>query len=135
MSTTCAIPFQLDSTGAVQQVTDDSRALQDRVMALVSTVPGERLMRADFGIPTPNELFDPNIGDLVFAELKLLAAQAIALWEPGAVIVDIQPVINQDAITVAMDVRVGRADIPNAELNRPKTVLVTIGGSTLDASS
>jgi phage baseplate assembly protein W len=135
MSATCAIPFQLDSTGAIQQVTDNNRALQDRVMALVSTVPGERLMRADYGVPTPNELFDPNIGDLVFAELKLMASQAIRQWEPGAVIVDIQPVINQDSVTVAMNVRVGRADVPNAELNRAKTVLVAVGGSTFDASN
>lgn len=104
-------------------------------MALVSTVPGERLMRAGYGVPTPREIFDPNIGDLVFAELKLLASQAIRQWEPGAVIVDIQPVINQDAVTVAMNVRVGRGDVPNAELNKAKTVLVTVGGGTFDASS
>lgn len=135
MSTAVSIPFHIDSTGAVQTTSSDEQALQDRVMALVSTVPGERLMRADYGVPTPRELFDPNIGDIVFAELKLLAAQAIRQWEPGAVIVDIEPSINQDAMTVSMNVRVGRGDIPNAELNRPKTVLVTVGGGTFDASS
>jgi hypothetical protein len=135
MSSAVSIPFHVDSTGAIQATSSDDQALQDRVMALVSTVPGERLMRASYGVPTPSEIFDPHIGDLVFAELKLLASQAIKQWEPAAVIVDIQPVINQDAVTVAMNVRVGRADIPNAELNRPKTVLVTVGGSTFDASS
>lgn len=135
MSTAVSIPFRLDPTGAIQATHSDEQALQDRVMALVSTVPGERLMRAGYGVPTPREIFDPNIGDLVFAELKLLASQAIRQWEPGAVIVDIQPVINQDAVTVAMNVRVGRGDVPNAELNKAKTVLVTVGGGTFDASS
>lgn len=135
MSITCAIPFQLDSTGAVQQVSNEDRALQDRVMALVSTVPGERLMRADYGVPTSAELFDPMIRDLVFTELKQLAAQAIRKWEPAAAVIDIKPLINQDQTTVAMDVRVGRADTPNREVNRSKRVLITASGDTFDASS
>lgn len=133
MSLTCAIPFHLDSTGTVQQVSSEDKALSDRVRALVSTVPGERLMRSDYGVRTPDALFDPIIRDMVFAELRQMAAQAIRKWEPAAVIVDIQPITSQDDNTVALDVRVGRADVPNAELNRSRRVFVTIGGDILDA--
>lgn len=133
MSTTCSIPFHLDSTGAISQVASEDKALSDRVRALVGTVPGERLMRSDYGVPTPDALFDPIIRDLVFAELQQMAASAIRRWEPAAVIVDIQPILNQDSNTVSMDVRVGRADVPNAELNRSRRIYVTIGGDTLDA--
>lgn len=135
MSTTVAIPFRIDPTGGVGIVTNDDKALSDRVRALVSTVPGERLMRADYGVPTPDALFDPIINDMVFAELKQMALQAIRHWEPAAVIVNINPIVNEGASTVAMDVRVGRADTPNAELPRTRRVLVTIGGATLDAGN
>jgi len=135
MSISVVLPFQLDSTGAIQKTSNDDKALSDRVRALVSTVPGERLMRTDYGVPTPNALFDPNIADMVFAELKMMAVQAIRRWEPAAVVVDIQPVTSENSGSVALDVRVGRADVPNAELNRSKRVFVTVGGSTFDAGN
>jgi phage baseplate assembly protein W len=132
MSLTPAIPFHLDSTGQIQQVSDDDQALSDRVRALVATVPGERLMRADYGVPTPNALFDPIVQQMVFSELQQMAGQAIRKWEPAAVITNITPVVNTDANTVAMDVRVGTATTPNAEKNRSKVVSVTIGGDILE---
>ena len=135
MSTTVAIPFHVDSTGAIQTVVDDDRALQDRVMALVSTVPGERLMRADYGVRTTDALFDPIVREIVLGELKLEIAQAIRKWEPAAVITDIRPIATDDPTSVAMDVRVGRADTPNAELNRQRQVFVTVGGDTYDAGN
>lgn len=130
MSTYVSIPFTVDSTGAIQSTMNDDQALQDRVMALVSTVPGDRLMRAAYGVPTPNALFDPMIQDMVFAELQMMCAAAIRKWEPAAAIVSITPAINQDTNSVSLNVLVGRADTPKAELNRTQLVYVTVGGDT-----
>lgn len=135
MSTAVSIPFHINSTGSVQTTSSDDQALQDRVMALVSTVPGERLMRSDYGVPTPNFLFEPNIRDSLFGQLQGAAMQAIRRWEPTAVIVGVTPIANQDNTTVAFDVRVGRADTPSNERPRLKTVYVAVGGDILETGN
>ena len=52
-----SLPFRLDGYGAVATTSDLSRIWADRVRSVIATSFGERVMRPDFGCPTPVHLF------------------------------------------------------------------------------
>lgn len=53
-----SLPFRVDGYGRVAATSDPSRVWADRVRTVVSTNPGERVMRPTFGCPMPESLFD-----------------------------------------------------------------------------
>lgn len=82
-------PMQVDHTGSIR-MTDGAPDI-DRSMAVVlSTAPGERVMRPEFGCKIWDLLFEP-----VTANLLGLMAQAVrdalAQWEPRAEVEDVRP--------------------------------------------
>ncbi len=46
-------------SGGIAMVTDDA-AIRQSLMILLSTIPGERVMRPDYGCPLHRLVFDPN---------------------------------------------------------------------------
>lgn len=124
-----AVPFDLAADGSLAVVQDESQAVSDRVRALVATLPGDRVMRADYGVPTTEALFAVD-AEVASAEVQLMVTDAVTAWEPTAVINSIMPTIDMDLGLVHVDVGVGRADVPEAELTRYKTIQVAVGGTT-----
>jgi phage baseplate assembly protein W len=53
-----SLPFRVDGYGRVAATSDPSRIWADRVRSVVSTNPGERVMRPTFGCPMPENLFE-----------------------------------------------------------------------------
>lgn len=75
------------ATGAVAMVEGDE-AIRQAIMLLLSTVPGERLMRPGYGSHLHRLLFAVN--DQTTAGLAIhYVRQAIQRWEPRVSIVDI----------------------------------------------
>lgn len=76
-----------DSTGAVATVDGDDSVRQAIVM-LLTTVPGERLMRPDYGCSLNRLAFAPN--DQTTAGLAVhYVRRALTRWEPRVDIVDL----------------------------------------------
>ncbi len=72
--------FQVSSRGGVATVTDDA-AIRQGVLMLLSTLPGERVMRPDYGCELQRLVFAPN--DDTTAGLAMhYVRQAVERWEP-----------------------------------------------------
>lgn len=75
-----SLPFRFDGYGRVATTTDISRVWADRARTVVSTQPGERVMRPDFGCPMPESLFEAmvSVPEMVEADV----AAAFEKWLP-----------------------------------------------------
>lgn len=89
--TEIAIPFGLDVTGQVATTADLDVQSQNHVDSLVSTNPGERVMRPGYGVPVRSYLFEPG-PDVVDQSLVLDIRQQMAQWEPSLTVINIAPV-------------------------------------------
>lgn len=121
-----ALPFDVDQTGAIQVTTDPSQQMLDRVQALVGTLPGQRVMRATYGVPTSQFLFMPE--DMANAALQLAVKDAVATWEPSAVVTAVTGTVNEAMGVVNVQVQVARTDTPSAESANTRVVEVAVGG-------
>lgn len=133
VSRAMSTPFAIDHTGAVASTTDQREQLLDRVHALVGTLPGERVMRATYGVPTSTALFAINAG-AAHAQLERAVIDAVAAWEPSAVVSAVVADVNDEAGSVNVNVQVARSDVPNAEQDTTRTVGVLVGGTVVSAS-
>jgi uncharacterized protein len=77
----------LTATGAVSMVDGDA-SIRQAIMLLLSTTPGERLMRPEYGTYLSRLLFAPN--DDTTAGLAIhYVRQALTRWEPRVDIVEL----------------------------------------------
>lgn len=76
------------------RLVDGDDAIRQSIMLLLTTTPGERVMRPDYGCPIHRLVFSPN--DATTAGLAIhYVRQAINRWEPRVDIVRLDA--NQDA--------------------------------------
>lgn len=130
VSTAMRTPFAIDHTGAVAATTDPREQLLDRVHALVGTLPGERVMRATYGVPTSAALFDVN-AEAANDQLQRGVLDAVQTWEPSAVVSAIVATVNSELGMVNVNVQVSRSDVPGAEQDTTRTVGVLVGGTVV----
>lgn len=76
-----------DLSGAIETVADDD-AVRQSLLLLISTRPGERVMRPEYGCYLHRLVFAPN--DDTTAGLAMhYVRQAVERWEPRAQILDV----------------------------------------------
>lgn len=126
-------PFAIDHTGAVAFTSDPREQLVDRVHALVGTLPGERVMRATYGVPTSAALFAVD-ADVAYDQLERAVLDAVSQYEPSAVVSAVVADVNDDLGTVNINVQVSRADTPGAEQDTTRTVGVLVGGTVVSTA-
>ena len=80
IGSTIAFPLAVDETGAIALVSGPD-AIERSIIVVLSTAPGERVMRADFGCAIWNLLFDP-INDNTLGLMAQSVRQALGQWEP-----------------------------------------------------
>jgi len=90
-------PFQIDQTGAVSFDTDPIKWATNHILALLLTIPGERVMRPNYGIGIYTLVFenqDPLIEQQIIAAINI----GLNMWEPNIQVVDVdfiqQPIYN-----------------------------------------
>lgn len=98
-----SLPFRLDGYGRVAVTTDIKKIFADRVRTVISTYPGERVMRPTFGTFLPDDLF----GDAESTESFISAdvQDAFALWLPDLQFEDVE-VIEKDGPNGSVEVRI-----------------------------
>ena len=100
-------PMQVDHTGSLRMT--DGAADLDRSMAVVlSTAPGERLMRPQFGCRIWELMFEPVTPNLL-GLLDHAVRDALAQWEPRVVVEDVEAVPephNPSLVTIYVKYRV-----------------------------
>ncbi|MGW3153706.1 poly-gamma-glutamate hydrolase family protein [Streptomyces sp. NPDC001089] len=130
VSRAMSTPFAIDHTGAVAATTDSREQLLDRVHALVGTLPGERVMRATYGVPTSAALFAVS-PEAAHAQLERAVLDAVAAFEPSAQVSAVVADIDDDSGAVTVNVQVSRSDVPEAETDTARTVGVLVGGTVV----
>lgn len=126
-----AIPFSIDHSGGLTLVSDSFMQLSDRVRALVSTQPGERVMRRTFGVATAATLFAVS-AETAQAQIQQATLEAVARWEPEARVRTVAGTPNFEQGVVNVQVSLSRPDMPQAEAREVlRTVGVHVGGTSV----
>lgn len=105
-----AIPFMIGPDGAVATVSHPVITLQQRVRALCATLPTQRVMRATFGVPTTDILFDwdPHIAQ---EQLEAMVLEAVNQYEPRARVNGVRPTLSRDGgQIISLDVDISTGD-------------------------
>jgi hypothetical protein len=125
-----AAPFSLTPSGGVAAVSAPGDIVQQHLKCLVSTNPGERVMRPTYGVPLSSYVFGLS-ADQVSPLVTNDVTRAIREWEPS---VSLQNVQMQTADTpegmVSIDVQYspGVAVTGSTQLS---TATVLVGGSVV----
>ncbi|MEA2219575.1 MAG: uncharacterized protein QOJ35_2201 [Solirubrobacteraceae bacterium] len=82
-----AFPLGVDQRGAITLVQGDTDVAQ-AISIILSTAPGERPMRPEFGCEVHNHLFDVLDASALGA-IDSAVRRAIDRWEPRATVVDV----------------------------------------------
>ena len=99
--------FNVDATGRLAMVSGND-AVRQSLLLLISTVPGERVMRPDYGCNLHRLVFSPN--DETTAGLAMFyVRQAVEQWEPRVEIVRVDAHAHPDLaehLAIQLDYRV-----------------------------
>ena len=82
-----AFPLQVDSRGAIALASDEGDVKQ-AIALILSTAPGERTMRPDFGCGVHDYVFDA-IDAATAARMEDEIRSALDRWEPRIDVVDV----------------------------------------------
>jgi len=75
-----AFPIALSTDGSIRMTGGDD-TIRDSIWAILSTAPGERVMRPDFGCGIEDHVFDVNdVGTA--AQIATTVQDSLSRWEP-----------------------------------------------------
>lgn len=100
VGTTIAFPMDVDGTGAIAMVSGND-AIERSLTMILSTAPGERVMRPEFGCAIWDLLFDP-VNDNTLGLMAQSVRQAIAQWEPRIEVTEVSAQPNPDDTSLVM---------------------------------
>jgi phage baseplate assembly protein W len=86
-----AFPPRIDAQGGLA-LTDASSEIRQAILIILSTSPGQRVMRLTFGCRLHELVFAPN-NSLTAAQARRYVEEAVGMWEPRVrlVSVNVQP--------------------------------------------
>jgi uncharacterized protein len=93
-----SFPVTVDGEGRIS-LTDDDESIRQSIWSILSTAPGERVMRPDFGCALQDLVFAVN-DDATAAEVAAAVREALALWEPRVDVLDVYAAPDPDAAEV-----------------------------------
>lgn len=125
------IPFALGPSGLVATESNPDVQIGQRVAAVVGTLPYERVMLPNFGVPLGDFVFEEQ--DIVLANLTRMITNALAIWEPGVVVNLTTPVWNKQGDGIAaVEVDYKRTDsspVVGRNATTMNTALIGVGGT------
>ncbi len=80
-----AFPLRVDGRGTIALNADGEQDIQQAIRLILGTVPGERVMRPEFGCRAWEVLFDPN-NSAAHSLIAEFVREALAMWEPRIVV-------------------------------------------------
>ena len=128
MSDEILIPFQLDHTGQIAVTSDTNTQINQHVMSLLNTEPGQRAIYTDYGVPLSGLLFEEE--DVVAQDLMDDLISAATKYEPGIEFIESNAAQDSDGMVLASIVysRVDAPDSPLATAQNTNTVTIGPGG-------
>jgi phage baseplate assembly protein W len=83
-----AFPVAVDARGAVRRSTGGEEAVRHAIWTILSTSPGERVMRPDFGCGIHDHVFGVNDAATANAITREVR-NALTVWEPRIELLDV----------------------------------------------
>ncbi len=102
-----AFPIRPGPDGRLRLTTEDE-AVRNCLFMILSTAPGERVMRPDFGCGVHDLVFQPNSAALRGA-VQVKVREALVRWEPRADVLDVRvetDPANATRLLIRIDYRV-----------------------------
>ena len=113
------LPVDADAQGQVALVSEEA-CVRQAIWMILSTAPGERVMRPDFGCGIHNLVFAPA-GAETSGHVASLVRQALGRWEPRIEVLDVRAgpdQANPSVLLIAIEYRI-RATNSRANLVYP----------------
>jgi uncharacterized protein len=130
MSTELQAPFGLSPSGGVAVVSTPGLQVQQHLQSLVSTQPGERVMRPGYGVPLVNRVFDFDVNEIA-AVVANDVSRAVTTWEPSINLKDVQSSVSDTTNGLAsINVRYSPGSAANSSAT-VTTATVLVGGSVV----
>ncbi len=89
-----AFPLQADATGSFALV-EGVEAVERAIRLIVSTAPGERPMRPEFGCAIHEHVFAP-INPTTLGSIAFDVERAIRQWEPRVDVIDVEVYADEE---------------------------------------
>lgn len=91
-----AFPPQVSQQGGIV-LTNERNEIDQAIHVILSTSPGQRVMRPEFGCRLQELVFSPN-NSLTAAQARRFVEEALGMWEPRIIVtrVEVRPHPNQD---------------------------------------
>jgi phage baseplate assembly protein W len=83
-----AFPVTIDDASGLIAMAGGDDGVRQSIWSILSTAPGERVMRPDYGCPLQDLVFAVN-DDATAAEVAAAVREALALWEPRIDVLDV----------------------------------------------
>mgnify|MGYP003664716594 FL=1 len=103
-------------SGGILQRQEDVRLIQNDILQLLLTVPGQRVMRPSFGTVIKMQLFDPY-DEFAVDDLKRSIALAVSAHEPRVSVNDVTVMDESDNNRVQIIVECSLADDENTKFS------------------
>jgi len=81
-------PVEVDATGGIRLVSRETE-LEQSIRLVISTAPGERPMRPEFGCGIHDHVFDPADGRTA-ARIAFEVRESLRRWEPRIEVADVR---------------------------------------------
>jgi hypothetical protein len=91
-----AFPPKLDTRGEVALTIPDNEIIQS-IYIILSTAPGERVMRPDFGCRIHDYIFAPS-NAVTAVEVEVVVREALERWEPRITLDAIRAIPSQELL-------------------------------------
>jgi phage baseplate assembly protein W len=103
-------PVRVDSTGGIRLVSGETE-IEESIRLILSTSPGERPMRPEFGCAIHDHVFDPADGRTA-GRIELAVRESIRRWEPRVDVLDVTVGPHPDeADCLLLDIRYTTGDV------------------------
>jgi len=93
-----SVPFKFTRRGYPESSLNE-KCLHDSVFTILSTIPGERVMRPNFGSFLRLILFE-NINRVTGLRARFEVFRALAIWEPRVAVTDVLFELEDTTITL-----------------------------------
>jgi Bacteriophage baseplate protein W len=112
------VPFTFSSLGYPQACVG-MQCLHDSIFTILSTFPGERVMRPDFGSYLRMYLFEPLTRATGY-QARAEVFRAIAAWEPRVIVQDVLFTLDTSTLTLNVTWRSNGTQLAVTSLTLPR---------------
>jgi phage baseplate assembly protein W len=127
-STAISLPFSFNEFGQLNTTSDPRKIWQDRVMLVLMTKFGERVMRGNFGSRIGEAAFE-NEG-IAIEVIQKTIGDAFNVWLKQLTLTGIKPVFDISSSTLSIDVSY-RLPSGDETTTRVKTAILSRSGDIL----